>query len=128
MAMPGARLVRRADYLRVAATRKKAATGGLILQAAPMDNSAHSAPGLAPAFRVGFTCSRKVGNAVMRNRARRRLKEAARRVLAEARPGYDYVLIGRTETVTRPFERLLADLRAALAKLGLLAGAEEARS
>lgn len=125
MAMPGARLTRRADYLRVAATRKKAATGGLILQAAPMNPAAPpSAAGPAPSFRIGYTCSRKVGNAVARNRARRRLKEAAARLFAHARPGYDYVLIGRSETVSRPFAQLLADLKAALEKLGLYCEAE----
>jgi ribonuclease P protein component len=69
--------------------------------------------------RIGFTCSRKVGNAVARNRARRRLRAAARAVLpALARPGWDYVLIGRpVETATRPFALLLDDLRAALSRV-----------
>lgn len=70
-------------------------------------------------MRVGFTTSRKVGNAVARNRARRRLREVARIVLpADAAPGRDYVLIGRPETLVRPFLELLADLRAALRRLG----------
>ena len=66
--------------------------------------------------RVGFTCSKKVGNAVARNRAKRRLREIARIVLADlARPGHDYVLIGRaTVTATRPFDQMLSDLRQAL--------------
>ena len=69
--------------------------------------------------RIGFTCSKKVGNAVARNRAKRRLREAARLVLpGAARPGFDYVLIGRHETTAaRPFDALCADLRAALAKV-----------
>lgn len=70
-------------------------------------------------IRVGFTCSRKVGNAVARNRAKRRLREAARAVLPHhGRPGWDYVLIGRRDaTASRPFELLKADLEKALARL-----------
>ena len=66
-------------------------------------------------MRVGFTVSRKVGNATRRNRARRRLRAAAGEVLPEhGRPGYDYVLIGRGATLDRPYAELVADLRAAL--------------
>lgn len=71
-----------------------------------------------PAIGVGFTCSKKVGNAVARNRAKRRLREVARLVLPKAgRPGWDYALIGRPlATAARPFEALLGDLRVALDK------------
>ena len=67
---------------------------------------------------VGFTCSRKVGNAVARNRAKRRLRALARLVLPEvARPGWDYVLIGRAgATAERAFDALGDDLRRAVAK------------
>ncbi|UWQ33233.1 ribonuclease P protein component [Leisingera sp. M527] len=70
-------------------------------------------------IRMGFTCSKKVGNAVVRNRAKRRLREAARMILpAHGRPGWDYVLIGRaTETAQRPFEELKRDLIYALKKI-----------
>lgn len=70
-------------------------------------------------IRVGFTCSKKVGNAVARNRAKRRLREVARLVLPElGRPGWDYVLIGRANaTANRPFDALQDDLRYALRKL-----------
>lgn len=70
------------------------------------------APDEASGPRVGYTCSKKVGNAVARNRAKRRLRAAAAAVLPGlARPDWDYVLIGRPEvTATRPFADLLADL------------------
>lgn len=72
-----------------------------------------------PATRVGFTCSKKVGNAVTRNRAKRRLRNAARMVLSEiGQPGWDYVLIGKPGATTEvPFDQLMRDLRYALGKL-----------
>jgi ribonuclease P protein component len=69
-------------------------------------------------IRLGITASRKVGNAVTRNRARRRLRAAARLVLpTNAAPGHDYVLIGRAATLERPFAMLVADLQSALRRL-----------
>ena len=72
-----------------------------------------------PVVHVGFTCSKKVGNAVVRNRAKRRLRAAARAVMpGTARPGWDYVLIGRAgATVDMPFDQLTGNLTRALAKL-----------
>ena len=84
-------------------------------------------------MRVGITVSRKVGNAVARNRARRRLRALAAETLPQhAKAGHDYVLIGRKGTLARPYDRLRDDLATALAKLGLrqlspaAAGGEEA--
>ena len=75
-----ARLKRRPEFLRVAGGRQKWVAPGLILQALRQDDSKPSTEGIAPA-RVGFTASAKVGNAVVRNRARRRLRAAAASVL-----------------------------------------------
>lgn len=119
--MAVARLKRRAEFLRVAAARRKWAAPGLVLQVAPAGRPAQGdADGdAAPAFHVGFTVSKKVGNAVARNRARRRLRAAAEQVLPRhAAPDTDYVLIGRQETVARPFALLLKDLETALRRLG----------
>ena len=105
------RLKRRADFLRVAAARRKWAAPGLILQAAPQPED--STP--EDDIRVGFTASRKVGNAVKRNRARRRLKALVREMIATgANPGLDLVLIARTATVDRPFDDLRRDLQQSL--------------
>ena len=69
-------------------------------------------------MRVGFTATRKVGGSVVRNRAKRRLREAARAVLArKGLAGWDYVAIARGETGERPFVELVADFERALAKL-----------
>jgi ribonuclease P protein component len=75
------------------------------------------------ALRVGFTASKKIGGAVVRNRAKRRLRAAAAAVLPlSGAAGTDYVLVARRDTVTRPFDSLLSDLaqavRAAHVKLG----------
>jgi ribonuclease P protein component len=113
-APPGApltTLARRADFLAAARARRQSRPG-LTLQAR------RRAPGeeREGGIRVGYTCSRKLGGAVVRNRAKRRLRAAARAVVpAHGRPGWDYVLIGRPGvTATRPFASLCEDLEAAL--------------
>ena len=66
-------------------------------------------------MRVGFTVTKKIGNAVQRNRIKRRFRAAAREVLPElAEPGHDYVLIARPAALHRPWAALLDDLRRAL--------------
>jgi len=102
-------LKKRADFLACARARK-AAMPGFLLQARPR---AASGP-----IRVGFTASKKVGNAVTRSRAMRRLRALARDVLVEAgRPGWDYVLVARAgATVSQPFDELRDELYRALEK------------
>ena len=96
----------------MAARGRKAATHGLVLQALTREDN-------QPA-RIGFTVTKKIGGAVVRNRARRRLKEAARLELArQILPGIDLVLIGREGTRKRNFEELRDDLRRALRKTGV---------
>jgi ribonuclease P protein component len=112
MASPPPRLKRRAEFLRVAAKGRKVPTRGLVLQALPRGDT-------EPA-RVGFTVTRKVGNAVIRNRTRRRLREVVRLLLGAAPiTGVDLVVIGRDATRSRDFQALQQDFRRALAKAGL---------
>ena len=119
-AVPIERLKRRSEFLRVASARRKCARPGLVLQA----NQAPDPEGRNGArIRIGFTVSKKVGHAVARNRARRRLRAAAAEVLPRrAAPGTDYVLIGRRGTLTRPYAQLIGDLEAALERLGAWRG------
>jgi ribonuclease P protein component len=103
------RLKRRAEFLAVAGKGAKAPMPGLVLQLMPR---ADDAP-----FRVGFTVTKKVGNAVVRNRTKRRLREAVRLGLdPQAHRGFDLVVIGRDKTAARPFSDLIDDLRRALAR------------
>ena len=106
-------LKKRADFIRASKARWKG-TSSLTLQARKRHDD-ESATGI----RVGYTCSKKVGNAVARNRAKRRLREVARLVLADkGRDGWDYVLIGRKAvTAERDFQKLQGDLIYALRKV-----------
>lgn len=76
------------------------------------------APGDARGVRLGFTVTKKLGNAVVRNRAKRRLREAASLVMPLlAQPGCDYVLIGRDATASMPFVTLVDELKLAMSKI-----------
>lgn len=119
------KLRQRRDFLRVAGSGRKAAMPGLVLQAAPRNATWHgNGDGHGNGsgqIGIGFTASKRVGNAVARNRAKRRLREIARIVLPErAQPDMDYVLIARNTTGTRPWKALESDLTRALKKLSLM--------
>ncbi len=102
------RLKIRADFLRAAKGIRRV-EGAITLETCP------SPAPLPCTVRVGFTASKKVGNAVIRNRAKRRLRAAASQLLPLlGRDGHDYVLVARGTTVARPFPALLSDITTAL--------------
>ncbi|WP_299394822.1 ribonuclease P protein component [Pelagibius sp.] len=138
------RLKTRPQFLRVAAAKRKWATPGLVLQAAQRPEQRRTGTQQvsttrqrgAPAtdrpatdrpatgcddqadVRVGFTVTRRIGNAVTRNRAKRRLRAAAAEIFPRlGRKGTDYVVIGRAGTLTRPYDKLLGDLEQAIGRL-----------
>lgn len=112
------RLKKRSEFLRCQRQGQKWAAPGLVLQCRTWN-----AYDLGPEKRdggvaVGFTTSKKVGNAVARNRARRRL----RALVSEVFPDYvlsnrDFVLVGREQTIRRPWKKLVEDLKTALKRL-----------
>jgi ribonuclease P protein component len=103
------RLKKRADFL-ACAQAPSCARGAVVVQARSRDET--------PLVRAGFTATKRIGGAVVRNRAKRRMREAARLLLpAHAHPGFDYVFIARGGLVTRPWERLLDDVKSALIRL-----------
>ena len=108
--MAVARLKRRPEFLAVAASGLKIATPGMIVQARRR--------GDAGAPRLGLTASRKIGGAVERNRARRRLRAVAEQVIPLAGgAGHDYVLVARAAILSRPYALIVEDLARALSRL-----------
>lgn len=103
------RIRHRRDFLAAAKALSCAMPGMIVQMRARTDD-------LPP--RVGFTVTKKLGNAVVRNRIKRRLREAARLTLKPiAKAGHDYVLIGRSSTMERSFEDLQKDIVTALKRL-----------
>jgi len=106
------RLTRRPEFLAVAASGLRYATASVVVQALP---SADPATTSRPSARFGFTATRKLGGAVIRNRARRRLKAAAAQLAADhARAGTDYVFVARGGALDRPWQELLRDVAQAM--------------
>lgn len=107
---PIERMRTRPEFL-AASKAVSASRGAVVIQARNRGDD-------APTVRCGFTATRKVGGAVVRNRAKRRLREAARAVLPQlAHPGFDYVFVARGGTPARPWPRLLDDVKSALLSL-----------
>jgi ribonuclease P protein component len=110
---PLGRLTKRPEFLRVARGRRKAVAPGLVLQGAATPPEADG-----PLPRIGYTASKKVGNSVARNRARRRLRAVVNDVVGTRNgEAMDYVVIARAATVDRPYGDLVEDLRGALERM-----------
>lgn len=117
-------LKKRSEFLYVRDGRYKA-QGGVVVQmretppeTPPETHQASGAVSGEPLIRVGFTATKRIGNAVVRNRAKRRLRALARCVLPQyGLPGYDYVFIARNNTHTRAYDALLDDCSKALLSL-----------
>ncbi len=102
---------KRADFLRISQRGQKFITQSFIMLMLPEEGSG--------ALRIGYTVTKKMGNAVCRNRIKRRLREAVRQVMPEyGRPGHAYVLIARQAALQCPFEALLRDMRFACERIG----------
>jgi len=110
MAVPLSRLTVRHQFLHVA-QGQRASGRYLFLQGRAVSDAGAGA-------RIGFTASKKVGNAVARNRSKRRLRDAVRAVFSIlARPGWDYVVVAKTEAISAPWPDLVDDLEKALIRL-----------
>ena len=109
------RLKCRSEFLAVAATGRRWVAPAFVLQVGPR---AGSGDGLSETIGLGFTATKRLGNAVARNRAKRRLREATRSLLPDAaKAGFDYVVIARTEVLTCAFQTLLDDLERAFSRV-----------
>ena len=113
--VPITRLKRRRDFVSITRRGQKWATPGLVLQSHRRKGAETTSRN---GIRVGFTVTKKVGNAVIRNRARRRLKAVVGDVIAKhGQDLTDYVLIGRAGTLKRPYALLVSDLETAMQRL-----------
>ena len=103
-------LKKRADFLRLAKNGQSIAAKGLVLQAKESDRKTTE-----NTIHIGFTVTKKLGNAVVRNKIKRRLRALASNIIKDfAKESYDYVLIGRKAALERDFNDLKKDLKYAL--------------
>ncbi len=122
------KLKKRKDFLRIAGNGQKYIRPTLVLQAMKTEAANENISATSPIIRLGFTATRKLGGAVIRNRIRRRLKEAARQLAPlYGQPGNDYVIIGRQRALEAPFSEIQNDMRQAFTSLkGKLKSKDEA--
>lgn len=119
--LPLSTLKKRAEFLACAASGRKCATKGIVVQYRPHDDTMPTNDTRLGILRFGITASKRVGNAVCRNRAKRRLRAIATAILPHmAQPHADYVLIAKPDTIARDFTLLRGDLVYALKKLDAL--------
>jgi ribonuclease P protein component len=98
------KIKKRSEFLKIQKSGFKAVTSGLILQSAKNSQEKYLT-------RYGFTASRRVGGAVLRNKAKRRMRFLVDLIMLKlGKPGWDYVLIARYKTPNRKFEKLKSDL------------------
>lgn len=119
-------LKRRSEFLRVRGGLRWS-TPALVLEAKARHVESDESIERTSTSRFGFTVTKKIGSAVVRNRVRRRLKEAAREVLPLAREGFDYVVIARPPAIERPYADLKADLAQALTRVHRVGTSKQGR-
>ena len=109
------RLKRRPEFLAVAASGRRWVAPAFILQAAPRSTTDTFPSG---DIGIGFTATKRIGNAVRRNRAKRRLREAARLLAGDkVVTDHNYVLVARSEVLTCAFQTILSDLETAFSRV-----------
>lgn len=110
----------RRDFVAANAHAKKYVTDSFILQM----NKREDAHPIGPAPRIGYTVTKKMGNAVIRNRIKRRLREAARQAAgSHMQPQHDYILISRASALTCDFSQLLSHMEIAFSRIHAKKGA-----
>ncbi len=116
-------LKKRTDFLRVAGANRKWVTPTIVVQTCVQPEKDNET------IRIGYTASKKVGNAVRRNHAKRRMREVVKKVMTvSAEKNHDYVLIARKEIAELPFNELIRDLKWALKRLHKTAGKSGSRN